>query len=253
VDITLYAIPISNPSNAARGMLQRKRLDYRLVRFPPGFHPWLVRAAGFEANTVPAMVVDGRKVQTSLAISRELDLLEPRWPLFPADPERRRAVEAAERWGEAELQPVPRRIFRWAMANRRDLRRWFAAEVLGTPLPGLTARSAAIPRHLAGLVDATAEAAEADVAALPATLDRVDALIADGVIGGAEPNAADYQLLATVRSLGLISDVRPALAGRPCEAAALRLFPRYDGIPAPSSLPPEWLAPLRPASALDAA
>ena len=112
------SIPVSNPANAVRGMLAYKRLDHRLVRFAPGFHPLLVRAAGFPGWTVPALeTVDGRKLQGSLAISRYLDELQPDPPLFPADRARRRAVEEAERWGEAELQPVPRRIFRRALAT----------------------------------------------------------------------------------------------------------------------------------------
>src|SRR5437867_685766 len=41
---------------------------------------------------------------------------------------------------------------------------------------------------------ATDAAVQADLAALPAALDRVDALIAEGTIGGDEPNAADYQI-----------------------------------------------------------
>jgi glutathione S-transferase len=245
VGLTLYVIPISNPSNTARAMLIHKRLDHRLVRFPPGFHPWLMRAAGFDGETVPALRLDGRKLQGSLTISRALEELEPRWPLFPADPGHRRAVEEAERWGEAELQPMPRRIFRWAMVNNHDLRRWFSAEVLGLPLPGLQATLAKpIPQRLANIDGATAEAARADIAQLAAMLDRVDALIADGVIGGDEPNAADFQVLGTVRGLRLMEDLRDAIAGRPCEAAALRAFPYYDGGPVPRTLPPEWLAPV---------
>jgi glutathione S-transferase len=100
-----------------------------------------------------------------------------------------------------------------------------------------------IPRRLAGAVGASEETVRADVAGLPATLDRVDALIADGTIGGSEPNAADFQILATVAALGLMVDLRPVLADRPCERAAQRLFPRYDGTPTPpGSLAPEWLA-----------
>ena len=34
----------------------------------------------------------------------------------------------------------------------------------------------------------------ADIAALPGQLDRVDGWIADGLIGGDEPNAADLQI-----------------------------------------------------------
>lgn len=246
--LTLYAMPVSNPANAARGMLAYKRLDHRLIRFPPGFHPLLVRAAGFPGWTIPALeTADGRKLQSSLAISRYLDELRPDPPLFPADPERRRAVEAAERWGEAELQPVPRRIFRRALVQQFPLRRWFTGRVIGMPLPGFNARvSQPVPRRLATIVGATEEAARADVAGLPALLDRVDALIAEGVIGGDQPNAADFQLLATICSLGLMVDLQPALEGRPCQRAARALFPRYDGLPTPpQSLPQDWLAPLR--------
>lgn len=243
MSITLYAIPISNPSNAARAMCAYKGVEHRLVRLPLGFHPWLIRAVGFPGATVPAMDVDGVKVQSTLMISRTLDELEPRRPLFGADPERRRTVEEAEAWGEAELQPMPRRIFRWAVTVNPQLRHWIAGEVLGLPLPRLQAAVAKpVPVKLAAMAGATAEAARADVAALPGMLDRVDALIADGVIGGAEPNAADFQVLSTVRSLGLIPPLAPMLAGRPSTAAALRVFPRYDGKPAPVALPPEWLA-----------
>jgi glutathione S-transferase len=248
VALTLYAIPVSNPANAARGMIAHKRLDHRLVRLPIGFHPLLVRAAGFPGWTVPALeTADGRRVQGTLAISRCLDELQPDPPLFGADPERRRAIETAERWGEATLQPVPRRIFRRAIVQQDALRRWLLGEVAGMPMPGFNATvGQAIPRRLATVVGATEEAARADVAGLPALLDQVDALIAEGVIGGDQPSAADFQVLASVAALGLMVDLQPALEGRPCQAATRRLFPRYDGIPTPpGSLPQEWLAPLR--------
>ena len=45
-----------------------------------------LRARGFPGPTVPAMVLDGRKVQTTRAISRALDEIRPDPPLFPADP-----------------------------------------------------------------------------------------------------------------------------------------------------------------------
>ena len=41
-------------------------------------------------------------------------------------------VEEAERWGEAELQPIPRRLFRWALARDAGLRRR-AARATGLP------------------------------------------------------------------------------------------------------------------------
>lgn len=237
--ITLYAIPISNPSNAARGMLAYKRLPYRLVKLPPGFHPWLVRMAGFPGHTVPALEIDGVKLQHSLAISRALDELEPEWPLFPADPGACLAVEAAEAWGEAELQHLPRWIFRWALTVNPALRRWLAAEVLGVPFPGLQATELGkpIPAKLAAMADANEATARQALAELPVMLDRVDELIADGVIGNPAPNAADFQILSTVCALGLIPDLDPILGDRPCVEAAKRVFPYYDGTPGPRMLP----------------
>src|SRR5262245_50549629 len=111
-------------------MVAHKRLDHRLVRLPIGFHPLLVRGAGFPGWTVPALeTADGRKAQGTLAISRCLEELRADPPLFGTDPEQRRAIEEAERWGEAELQPLPRRIFRRALVRQYPLRRWLMAEV----------------------------------------------------------------------------------------------------------------------------
>ena len=45
------------------------------------------------------------------------------------------------------------------------------------------------------------EAARADLAALPAHLDRIDGWIADGVLGAEQPNAADLQIGSTIRLL----------------------------------------------------
>ncbi len=80
----------------------------------------------------------------------------------------------------------------------------------------------------------------ADVEGLPATLDRIDELIAEGTIGGEEPNAADLQIFTSVRSLMGFPDLEPLLAGRPATAIAERLVPPLPG-PMPRWLPPEWL------------
>ena len=122
----LYALELSHPSQAVRLMLERKGIDHEVKNLLPGFHPPVLRLAGFRGDTVPALKIDGRRVQNSVAISRALDEIRPDPPLFPADPERRRAVEEAEAWGERELQPVPRRMFRWGVTNSAELRRRLA-------------------------------------------------------------------------------------------------------------------------------
>jgi glutathione S-transferase len=73
------------------------------------------------------------------------------------------------------------------------------------------------------------------MARLPELLDHVDRLIADGTIGAADPNAADFQILASVGVLRAFADLEHQVRGRPCEAAVRRLYP--DWPPLPSGLP----------------
>ena len=85
---------------------------------------------------------------------------------------------------------------------------------------------------------------KADLEALPAALDRIDALIADGTLGGEQPNAADYQIATSLRLMLCSEDMRRATEGRPAAALADRLVPRFAGKVDPA-FPEEWLAPLR--------
>ena len=126
---------------------------------------------------MPAVKVDGRRLQTTLAISRALDEIRPDPPLFPADPELRERVEEAERWGDEVLQPVPRRIayatpFR--KGARADLASFFEGSLLGLP-PKLAVATAApaAARRARALNSASDDAVKADLAVRsPRSSDR---------------------------------------------------------------------------------
>lgn len=237
----LYSISLSHPSHTARLMLERKGIEHREVNIVPGFQPVVVRAMGFSGITVPALRIDGRRVQGSRQISRFLDDLGPSPPLFPSDPGERGAVEEAERWGEETLQGVPRRLFRWGAARHRWLRRWIVSEVVGMPAPGVMAwANAPVARKLASMVDARDDAIRGDLEALPDLLAHADSLIAAGTIGGESPNAADFQIATSVRVLLAFQDTRPLVAGRPIGELATRILPDYPD-PIPRFLPPAWL------------
>ena len=236
----LYSICVSHPGHAARAMLEHKGVDHRVVDFLPGLHPLLLRAVGFRGGTVPALAMQGRRVQGSLAIARVLDELCPEPALFPAERDRREAVEQAELWGERELQPLPRRCFRWGMSHSSALRRWLAAEA-GLPAPaGAGKLSTPIALWFARVSQADEEHVRADLAALPALLGRVDELIARGTLGGVAPTAADFQIASSVRVLMAFDDLHDALGRRPGTRLALRLYPDFPG-PVPAFLPRAWL------------
>jgi glutathione S-transferase len=228
--VRLYITSLSNPSKAVVGMLAYKRLSHRRIDLLTGFHPYLVRAAGFEGRTVPAIeLADGSHVQGSINISRALDELIPERPLFPAEPVARRAVERAERWGHDELQPIPRRIFRYAAMRDPAVRRWIAAEVEGVPVPSVVA-TLTLPLAIMRCADSggSEETIPEDVRRLPGLLDLADALVGEGTIGGDEPNAADFQILSSVRLL-LDFKALPSAEHRPSSRAARRLFPDWNG------------------------
>lgn len=235
---TLYVIHGSHPCVCAERALQLKGQPYRLVEFPPGVHvpaQWL----RFRATTVPALVLgNGEQIVGSRAIVHRLDELVPDPPLLPADAERRAQVEAAEQWGDEVLQPVARRLFWTGMLKRPDA---IASYTEGSklPLPGPVRKlvTPAIARVAAKRNRVSEARARTDLAALPAQLDQVDGWIADGVMGGAQPNAADLQIGSSLRMLGTFGDVRPWLEGRPCLALAQRVVPRYAGFMPVGSLP----------------
>ncbi len=239
--IRLYGIALSHPVLGVQGMLERKGLTYRYVELLGGAHPFALFALGFTRATVPAMrLPDGRRVQGSLAIAKALDELVPTPSLYPSDPATRAAAQEAERWGEAVLQPVPRRLIRWGLRHHLDQRRWFADVASPLPAPALMGVlfTPLVPLFVlqAGASD---ERVQRDLAELPGLLDKVDSLLASGVIGGEELGAADFQIGSSVRVLIAMTDVSRLVAGRPAESFARRVMPAYP--PVPAVLPAHWL------------
>ncbi len=242
---TLYVIPGSHACRSAILMLEHKQVPYRRVDIVTLLHPRVVRLHGFDAGgqtrtaggrrtfglrlgdrlgTVPALAADGDRISTNHGIARFLDERHPELPLFPTDPEQRAAVEEAERWANETLQMAARRIPGAAMVrDPAAFSRSSGDGRLGYLLykRALT-RRLIVPRVLRG-VFATSPSAERDpLAELPAILDRIDAWIADGVLGGAQLNAADFMVAPSLALILYRPDVMPMFEGR----AALELVDR---------------------------
>jgi glutathione S-transferase len=237
----LYVIPASHPATTAALMLTYKGVDYKRTDLMPVVSKAALRAAGFPRMTVPALQIEGERIQGSRPIARTLDRLHPDPPLFPADPDRRAAVEDAERFGDEELQHPIRQLLWWGFKREKEnLRGYSAGARLGVPI-GLAIKTGgplvALSAHFNEATDANARAA---LATLPDLLDRVDAYIADGTIGGAEPNAADFQIATSIGLALTIDDLKPLIEPRPAAALAHRIVPDYPGH-TPPIFPPAWL------------
>jgi glutathione S-transferase len=249
VNVRLYTIPGSHPGVAVQLMLGHKGIPFKRKDLFPAVSRAVLRASGFPANTVPAIRIDGERVQGSRQIARELERLQPDPPLFPADPAARAAVEEAERFGEEELQHPIRQIIWWSLRKDVSAMESFSKDArLGLPINSLTVKSAAPLAVLtARLHGASDENVRADLAALPDLLQRIDDLIAAGTIGGEQLNAADFQIAPSVRLAMTLRDLRPLIESRPAGELAARVQPEMPG-EIPPILPAAWLEPLRGAA-----
>ncbi|HEX6652824.1 MAG TPA: hypothetical protein VF072_08775 [Thermoleophilaceae bacterium] len=244
----LYVIPGSHACRAAMLMLEHKGLPYREVEFVTLLHPVASRLRGFDAGgqmrtaggkrpfglrfadrmgTVPGLKAGERRISTNHRIARFLDEEHPEPPLFPADPAERARVEEAERWANETLQMAARRIPGAAIA--RDPKAY--ARSAGNGRMGHLLYKHELTRRLviptlARSVFATSARPERDPAhELPAMLDRIDAWIAEGVLGGEELNAADFMIAPSLALILYRDDVTPMFEGRPALELVDRVLP----------------------------
>src|SRR5215212_451036 len=236
--LTLHVLPFSHPCLTAEAALRVKGLEYERVQLQPGLHVEEIEGRyGSGRTTVPGLLVGDEPVHGSRPILARLEELVDEPPLYPAAIAD--AVREAERWGDEELQDLGRRLSFGALHFRPE-----AMSTLAGAPPLDPAGTDFAMRYVRGAWKyhgITAQRLADDLAGLPAKLDHVDELAANGIIGDEQPNAADLQIGATLRVLLVIGDVRPLIEGRAGEHIARRWFEHYPGdIPA-GAFPAGWV------------
>lgn len=244
----LYVIPGSHACRSAMLMLEHKQVPYKAVNFVTLSHPVMARLHGFDAGgetrsadgkrpfglrfgdrmgTVPGLKAGKRRISTNHRIARYLDEQHPEPPLFPADPAQRAKVEEAEKWANGPLQMAGRRIL--GAAIRRDpetMARSAADGRLGYLLYKRPVTRRVVIPWLAGSVFAASANPDRDPATgLPAMLDKIDAWIEEGVLGGQELGAADFMVVPSLALILYRPDVMPMFEGRPAMELVDRLLP----------------------------
>jgi glutathione S-transferase len=249
---TLYVIPGSHACRSAMLMLDHKRVQYKRVDIITLLHPVVARLHGFDAGgetrtaggsrpaslrlgdllgTVPGLAADEERISTNRRIARFLDERIPADPLFPADPSARAAVETAETWANETLQMAARRVV--LPAWRHDAT-GFARATGDGRLGPLLYRQAFLRRVTAPIiartfaVDAASDRSVLDE--LPGMLDRIDAWIGEGVLGGDQLNVADFMVAPSLALMLYRPDVRPTFEGRPALALVDRLLPEPGAV-----------------------
>jgi glutathione S-transferase len=237
-ELVLHLLTISHPCRTVEAALDFKGLEYERVELRAGPHNAAIdEVYGAGARTVPGMLIDGEQIHGSTAILERLEQLAPEPTLYPGPIAA--AVREAELWGDRELQDLGRRL-PWGALH-------FRPEALGTLFGGAPLDPAGTDSAIGWVRAAwkyhgiSAVRLAEDLAGLPARLDHVDALAAQGIIGGEQPTAADLQLGSTLRALLNVGDVRPLIEGRPAERVARRWFADYGGDLPQGAYPAGWV------------
>jgi len=222
--------------------LRLKSIDYERVDLLP-MTQLAIGPLRYGGTTVPGLRIDGERLAGSRTIMRRLDTLAPEPPLLPplSDAVARARVLEAERWGDEVLQSVPRRILDAAFLRLPACMEGYAGDAK-LPLPRALMRPA-LPltaKLMARRNHAQDEIVQADLTALPAQLDHIDAWIADGVLGGEQPNAADLQIGSSIRLLMTIADLRPSIEHHSARTLTRWFEPQVGEVPA-GTLPAGWL------------
>jgi glutathione S-transferase len=223
VKAKLYGLRGAPPSYSAELMLRHKRIPYRRVNIIPGRHRNTLPRKGFPGGTAPALLLNGRHVQTNRAVARALDELVPDPPLFPADGEARAHVEEAERFGDEVLQHATRRMTLWSLTLDPE-------SVTPHPAIGrlLVPRNAWLRARLMPKVfeqyGITEAVVREDFAALPGMLDKLDGYVANGALNGPQLTAADFEIAPLVAALLGHRDRRAQIERRPVAGLVPRVL-----------------------------
>jgi glutathione S-transferase len=237
----LYVLPGSHPCAAVEVALRMKSMPFERVDLLP-MSQVLIGPLRYGGSTVPGLRLGGERLVGSRAILRRLDELVPEPALLPAPgtPSYAQVLDA-ERWGDEVFQSVPRRVLDLAFLSRPEAMLTYVGDAK-LPLP-IGLMRPALPltaRLMATKNKARKEAVREDLAALPGQLERIDGWIADGLLGGEQPNAADLQIGSTIRLLLTIADLRPLIDGHPA-VELVRYFPPMVGEVAAGVLAGAWL------------
>ena len=250
--LRIYVIPGSHACRSALLMLAHKQLPYERVDITTLLHPVATRLHGFDAGgqtraaggrrslglrlgdrlgTVPALAADGQRISTNRGIARFLERHFPEPAMLPKEPRRRAEVEELEAWANETLQMEARRILGAAVVRDPErLSRLTADGRLGYLLyrPRL-ARRLIVPQILRRVFATSANPEKDPIDGLPALLDRVDAGIAAGLLGGEDLNVADFMVAPSLALILYRPDARQLFEGRPALALVDRLLPEPAG------------------------
>jgi glutathione S-transferase len=219
----LVGVPGSHPVISAELMLRHKGIEFTRLDLPNMTHKALLPLLRYRGSTVPVLTIDGKRVSGTMRIARALEALKPDPPIFPAD-------EGAEAWADSALQDGVRQLARYSVTKDPEaMASFLSGPLLGIPESAVRKSLPAIRPVVQLQMRTSEDTAKACLEALPGQLDRVDALLREGAIGGERLNAVDFQVAPSVRLMLTFDQLRPHIEDRPAGRHARALVGDYPG------------------------
>lgn len=251
VKVKIYRVPASHPCQAVIRAAELKGIEHRVVDLAPLTQP-IVATLQFGSRTVPAMKIYGgpggtEKAQTTVKCLRALESVAPEPALYPSSAAERERVIEAEAWGVGEFQDVARRLAWVALSADPSALFTFDSNL---PLPDALLKPFGAPtiwgeRLLNG---ANHDRVRGDLEKLPEWLDEIDAFIANGTIGGEDPNAADLTILSSIWLLRSFGDLLPLIDSRPVGRKTREVFGEAPGDVPAGAFPAAWMTTVNAAA-----
>ena len=235
----LVGVPGSHPCVSAELMLRYKGIEFSRLDLPNMSHKAILPLLRYRSSTVPVMTLEGKRISGTMKIARALEHFVPRPTLFPdAD---RATIEGAEAWADSVLQDGVRQMARYSVGQDPEaMASFLTAPVMKIPASTMRAVLPAIRPVVLLQMRTSEETARTCLAALPAQLDRVDALLAEGVIGGEQPERRGLPGRTGRAADALLRPTRAVYRGSPGGSPCARVRAGVSG-PVPGSLPRTWL------------
>ena len=176
----------SHPCVSAELMLRHKGIEYSRMDLPNITHRVILPLMRYRGTTVPVMKLDGHRISGTMKIARALEALKPDPPMFPAS-------EGDEAWADSVLQDGIRQLARWAIGKDKDATAPASSPARRCRCAACSMRAMPVVRPVTAFqMRRPDETGRASLEALPGQLDRVDALLEEGVIGGEAPERRGF-------------------------------------------------------------
>jgi glutathione S-transferase len=243
--IELFTFHGSNACRSIELLLDHHGLEWRRRGMRPGIHALELKLRGFPGPTAPAALIDGVRVQGTIAIAHAIAEAMPKLGLLPIDPAAREQVIEAERLGERMQNATRRLVYVLARHNPGQMRPLIDSNFRFVPSPGRTLMARGLVPLAARAKRASDERTPKDLSIVAEALVAFDELVESGVLASDTPTVADFQATPNLAALAQAPELAEVLRLRPCWRIAAAIEPTYP-LEFDVHAPPEWAQRLTP-------